>query len=348
MARRLIVAQVMATAGGGMGGLEKHVLTLCAALAGQAEVHLVADEPYRALCPPGVHFHAVNFSRSRWNPWLYRQLAATLQAIGPDIIHAQAGKAATLLARLRRRWPRVPCVATVHGTKKDIRDYARMDGVIAVSRQLAERFPSERVRVIANGIALTPPLPPESVAAVRESLLQGRPGPLVVAVGRLAPVKAFEVLLAAFRPVDACLCIAGDGEEREALETVCREYGLQDRVRFLGQRSDIPALLRAADLCVISSHREGFPLVMVEALHAGCPLVSTAVSGVSEWLPPHCLTPPGDAGALGLCLTQALADLPALREAYQPVFARARRELTLDGMARQTLDFYDSLIDGRS
>lgn len=196
------------------------------------------------------------------------------------------------------------------------------------------------MRVIYNGVEPPAPLTVPEKTGLRASLLAGKDGPLIVAVGRLAPVKAYDVLLKAFAGVDAQLRIVGGGGDRQALESLCHKLGLQDRVQFLEDRRDVSGILRAAELCVISSHREGFPLVMVEALQAGCPLISTAISGVKESLPDSLLVEPSNPEALHQLLQSTLAGLPVIRRNYSPLFLRAQKELTIDGMVQRTQDFY--------
>lgn len=102
--------------------------------------------------------------------------------------------------------------------------------------------------------------------------------PLVLAVGRLAPQKRLDLLVTAFAdiPPDAArLVIAGDGAERPRLEAIVRAHGLADRVTFLGYVADVTDLLRSADLMVLTSRFEGLPAVVLEAMAANCPVLST-------------------------------------------------------------------------
>jgi glycosyltransferase involved in cell wall biosynthesis len=100
----------------------------------------------------------------------------------------------------------------------------------------------------------------------------------ILAVGRLVAQKNFARLLRAFALVGdpgARLSIAGDGEERRELEALAAQLGISDRVEFLGYRHDVPALMAAADLFVLSSDYEGLPAVVVEALACDCPVIAT-------------------------------------------------------------------------
>ncbi|MGH8627898.1 MAG: glycosyltransferase [Gammaproteobacteria bacterium] len=340
MTQSLQIAQVLAASGGGMGGLEKHTLSLCAALAEQHEIHLLAGEPYRALCAPHVHFHAIDFRKSRYNPFLYDELKQRLKAIQPTLIHAQAGKATSLLANLRLFFPKTPRIATIHGTKKHLRAYGAMDGVIAVSSQLASGFAPEQVRVIYNGVALPTPLTAMAKRTLKTQLLAGRAGPLLVAVGRLVPIKGFDTLLRAMVGIKAQLCIVGDGEERAALYNLAHQLALEEQIQFLGFRADIKDILQAAELCVVSSHQEGGPIVLVEALQAGCPVVGSKVGMMPEWLPATALVEPRQPAALHQLLQQVLGQLPVVSQQYAPICQRAQYELTVSGMAQRTSDYY--------
>jgi len=102
--------------------------------------------------------------------------------------------------------------------------------------------------------------------------------PLVLAAGRLAPQKRLDLLVAAFAhiPPDAArLVIAGEGAERAKLEAIVTAHGLEDRVTLLGFVADVTDLLRRADLMVLTSVFEGLPAVVLEAMAANCPVVST-------------------------------------------------------------------------
>jgi glycosyltransferase involved in cell wall biosynthesis len=111
---------------------------------------------------------------------------------------------------------------------------------------------------------------------------------------------------------------------RQQLETIAREGGIADRVRFLGQRADVPALLAAADLlCQPNTAPEPFGLSLVEGLQAGLPVVTSGVGGACEIVDASCgvLTPPGEKVALADALRRLIVD----RESRIRLGAAARR-----------------------
>ena len=127
------IVQVLATSGG-VGGLEQHTFNLVNELSQQHEVHIIAHPCYADKFNAHVCFHAVDFSRSRWNIFLLCQLKSIINKIQPDIVHAQAGKAAELISKIRTWLKPVKFVTTVHGTKKNKSIYTFADAVIEIGR----------------------------------------------------------------------------------------------------------------------------------------------------------------------------------------------------------------------
>jgi len=181
--------------------------------------------------------------------------------------------------------------------------------VISVSHGAAKdlarllRVPESFITVIHNPIVsseLQPRLPAES--AVRSLLWHGSFSSTIISIGSLKPSKNFNLLLEAFSDVaeelDAGLVILGTGPEYSSLVRKVDDLGLQNRIRFPGFHHNPDLWLRAADLFVLSSDFEGFGNVLVEALAAGTPVVSTnCPHGPEEILDQGrfgVLVPPGD------------------------------------------------------
>jgi len=254
------------------------------------------------------------------------------------------GSRAALLAAQSNWLRRSGCVTigTVHGTKSGHKAYASLDAVIAVSAGIAAQLQHPSVHVIANGVA--PRVPDPHIVADCRQQRAAWSGALVLAIGRLAPVKGFDLLLQAWpSDADAHLLILGDGPEHGALQQQIAQLGLSDRVTLGGHSSAVTEWLHVADAMVISSHREGFPYVLVEALQAGCPVLSTQVSGVNEIVPPAYLVVPGEHALLNDLLQRFIPQLGLLRQEQGPLFARALDELTLVAMAGKTLNLYLAL-----
>ena len=322
------IVQVLATSGG-VGGLEQHTFNLVNELSQQHEVHIIAHPCYVDKFNAHVCFHAVDFSRSRWNIFLLCQLKSIINKIHPDIVHAQAGKAAELISKIRTWLKPVKFVTTVHGTKKNKSIYTFADAVIAVSQALTQGIPSEKAYVVYNGVYTQPNLSDEqkqqlkSEIYIQHSLLNSSKK-IVMCIRRLEPVKNISLLLHAMSNIDAHLFIVGDGSLRSDLEQQTAAQKMQDRVAFLGFRTDARDLIQIADVVVLSSDREGFPLVMVEALQANKTMASTRVNGVIEWLPEPYLANIGQAKELQQAIENALTVQG--EEDFAPLLMKAKQE----------------------
>lgn len=223
------------------------------------------------------------------------------------------------------------------------------DLAICNSRFSASALPMIYPRVRAGVLHPSVPSPGPRPAGAREALrteLGVLPGiAVVLQAGRLEPLKGHALLLQALgslREEPGWVCwIAGGIQPRPGpgylkdLERLAGRLGISRRVLFLGERVDVPALLDAADLlCQPNVRPESFGIAMVEALHAGLPVVATAMGGAAEILDPSCgvLVPAGDIQALASALRTLLGDAAGRRRLGAEGPAHAR---TLCDPARQ-------------
>lgn len=338
------IVYLLATTGGVWGGLEKHTFDVAGAMAARGhEAVVLADAAYRARAGNGVQVQDFDWGGSRHSPLLWWRLRRTLRALAPDIVHAQADKPAGILSRAG--WPSTAmAVGTVHNSKSGYRAYRRMDVVIAVSRAIAAAAGHPRVQVIYNGVRETQP----DVAALDEvrAWRAARPGPLLLAVGRLVPAKGFDLLLQAW-PVEAAatLVILGEGKQRTELERIIAARGLQ-HVHLQGESTQVREWMACADALVISSRNEGGPYTLAEALLAELPVISTDVGMVADFLPRTCVVPAGEAAALQALLARTIADPAACRVDCAPAMLRAHEQLTLAAMMDATESVYRALRAG--
>lgn len=324
----------------GYGGLERHLVDLANTLCAQHTVAVFADASFADRLEPQITLMPLRANTWRHNPWALWQLRKQLDAFAPDVIHAQANKAARMIQRCGAR-ARIN-VATIHNLKNDTKPFRHFDGVIAVSQAVAQRLTHPRITVIPNGITPPPPADPTTIAACRAHWCPSGEA-MTVSVGRLVAAKGFDILLNAWHDLPGKLIIIGSGPDEAALKAQHAALGLGDRVVFAGYRPDVPLLMAAADLLVIASRREGFPYVLIEALHTGVPIIATAIPGAADYLPADRVVPCGSSERLHQALGAALAHRPELRAQYQSHFDRARRTLTLAHMTQQTVEFYMQL-----
>lgn len=333
------VALVVASSG--EGGLENHVVSLTNALAGvqDLEVGLVAPESFSARIDPSVAFMPVELTGSRRNPFLLRRLRRTLCDFNPDIIHAHANKAAAMVASVRKSLP-ARCVATVHGTKKNLDVFKKYDHVIAVSQSIAKSISGVPVSVIYNGVDCR--VDSSDVINIRKQLGISDSRYVFVAIGRLAYVKRFDVLINAMVNLDADLVLIGDGPERSTLEAQVNDLGLSKQVHFVGFLPSAASYLKQFDTLVISSDREGFPYVFSEALTRKVPVVSTDVSDIKKILGDDYVVPPSDAESLSTLMLKVLSDRNM--SLYSKAFDFASEELTFEAMVNRTYSLYRKML----
>lgn len=188
----------------------------------------------------------------------------------------------------------------------------------AVRDQLAETegLPRERIAVAYNGVDGARFDPRADPRAARAGLGLTA-APTVAIVGRLAPEKNHPLLFAALAQLPAAqLVVVGGGPLADPLAAEAARLRVADRVRFLGARADVPAILAAADVVVLCSTTEGLPLAPIEAMAAGRPVVVTDVGGCREVVVDGAtgyVVPSGDVAALAGRIGALLAD-EALRE----------------------------------
>jgi len=206
------------------------------------------------------------------------KLQKEINSFKPDLVMAWMSRAA-------RRMPSGDFVKVARlGGFYPSRFYKRCDHLVsntpAIKDFLVEDgWPECRVETISNFGEL-----PDAPPVVRESLGISEDAFLFICLGRLHPSKGFDLAIEAIRNVkNAHLIIAGSGEEDEILKGLVIKYSLENRVSFLGWRNDQIALLKTADVCLVTSRHEPLSNVVLEAWSVGCPVISTDSEGPS-WL----------------------------------------------------------------
>jgi glycosyltransferase involved in cell wall biosynthesis len=137
--------------------------------------------------------------------------------------------------------------------------------------------------------------------------------------------------------------IVGEGPDRPALEAEIERLGIGDRVRLLGERRDVPELLGAADVFVLSSRSEGLPVSVLEAMVAGLPVVASRVGGVGELVEDEetgLLVAPGNPDELSTALERVLGDRELRRRLGAAGRERVERHFDLESFRRAHLDLY--------
>jgi glycosyltransferase involved in cell wall biosynthesis len=225
---------------------------------------------------------------------------------------------------------------------------------VAVSRTLADSMsrelwiPRAHITMVSNGVQRTPSAP----KTVRDELGLPADARLLVAVGNLYPVKGHRYLIDALgllAPQHPALhlAICGRGDLAERLAAQAREQGLARRVHLLGLRSDVSAIVSAADIFVMPSLSEGLPLALLEAMVAGCAIVASGVGEVGAALEQGAagvLVQPGDPRALAIAIERLLNDPHLARTLGGRAACRAAAEYEVSSMVRRYRSMYDVVL----
>lgn len=270
---------------------------------------------------------------------------------GLDLLHAHYAVPHATSAWLAKEMLGNRCfriITTLHGTDitlvgQDPSYHAitqfsirRSDGITAVSeylkRETVQHFAvePERIRVIPNFVDLERFRPAPRDLSLLQDLFPGieADAPVLAHVSNFRPVKRptdlVEVLARVRRQLPARMLFVGDGPERVATEAHARALGLEGAVRFVGERADHAALLRQADLFVLTSEDESFGLAALEAMACGVPVVAYRVGGLEEVVGEDAgvLVDPFDPDALAEAALRILAG----ERASMASAARARAE----------------------
>jgi glycosyltransferase involved in cell wall biosynthesis len=212
----------------------------------------------------------------------------------------------------------------------------------------------DRVVTIPNGLDLSgwSEQPASATRGVRDALGLDASHILITTVARLAPQKGHSVLLDAIERIvprwpSARFIWVGGGELADALARHVRDRRLEDRVRLLGTRRDVPDLLRASDLFVLSSLWEGMPNAILEAMAARLAVVATAVDGTPEVIvdgETGWLVPPGDPEALLGAIDEALGDVEGRARRGEAGRRRIEASFSFESYVRGFEALYEELL----
>lgn len=303
--------------------------------------------------------------RGRFDAGFFGRIVAAMRAWRPDVVHTHThhGKYWGRLGALVAAVPAI--VHTEHNSEFGAPSFyrpfdraliRRTDAVVTFSQTQRERLvredgiPADRIAVIPNGIALPEP-DPLLRSRAREALGARDGERLLVHVGRLSAVKNQRLAIESLRLLDPSvrLILIGDGVDRPHLQALADERGLNDRVTFLGYRSDAATLLAGADATIVTSLNEAMPLTVIEAMITGSPLVSTPWSGAHEMLGDGAygiLTDDYTPAALAAAVRAVLEDPVSASRRVERAGAHARVEYDIATAARRHAELYRALSDG--
>jgi glycosyltransferase involved in cell wall biosynthesis len=280
------------------------------------------------------------------------------------VLHTHTLAAANALARIAGQLARVPVVSHLHianhfrpATRAmlaglDNATARSSAALVAVSKDTRRAYENQgypnRIRVIYNGVAAAT----ADANGLREELFIPADAPLVAEVGRLCDVKGQRELIDAIArlPSVRAVLVGADLEQGGAYERALRhhaeELGVTDRVVFAGHRDDAARIVAAADVFALPSWTEGLPLVVLEAMALGRPVVATTVGGTPELVADGetgLLVAPRDVEALTAALKRVLDDTELRRRLGEAGRRRVQERFSADAMTRDVLSIYDEV-----
>ncbi len=316
--------------------------------AGHEVVAACGDGPLAArVRANGIRVESIPFARSLFSlrrHWrAYRSLLGLLRRERFDMVHVHTPVAA-LIGRLAARRARIARVVyTAHGFYFHEHMPSWKRGLFVALEWFGGRFTDvlftqaeedadtarrlklcrgQVIEAIGNGVDPTrfrPAVEASEKVACREQFATPENAVVIVVVGRLVAEKGYRELFEAMRRVDAVLWVVGERLANDHAQDIGAEIDaarddpvLARRIRLLGHRTDVEAILRAADIFVLPSHREGMPRSIIEAMMTGLPVVATNIRGSREEVvndETGYLTPVRDAPALASALNKLVSDV---------------------------------------
>jgi glycosyltransferase involved in cell wall biosynthesis len=358
----------------GLGGAERVVLNYCALADRRRYEPMVCclvngkrpDNAFTASCAAqGVRLERVLLTSLVGLPRVVFQTAARVRREDCALVHSHGylsdvvGLAATSLTGR-------PALSTVHGwlglggrlgfyealDRLVLRAFKRVHCVSLPLRDglAASGIAPDKLAVLPNG-RTTFPETGRAATALRAELGLPPRAPVVLAVGRLSPEKGHRFLIEAVAGLaavtDAVLLLVGEGPQRESLEGQARQHGLTGRTFFAGHRDDMGDLYRLADVFVLPSLTEGTPMVLLEAMGLGLPVVATAVGGIPDCLEHDrqgLLVPAASPEALAEALLSLLRDRPRAVALGGAAKARVQAGYDPTAWARGMERLYDQVL----
>lgn len=296
----------------------------------------------------------------------YARVHRTLRELEPNVIHTHLHVLRYALPSMRLLGS-VASLHTVHNLAEReiergmrwIQQYAFNHGVVPVAvgeevaRSLKRLYKLPHQRIIPNGIPVdlfSCPKVPRREWRAREGFREE--SVLFVCVARFASQKNHALLVRSFAQGLAPdsrvhLVLVGEGQLQREIEELTRALAIEKYVHFLGLRTDIPDILAAADVFVLSSDYEGNPLSVMEAMAAGLPVIGTSAGGTKDIVEDGVegyLVPPGDAQTLSKTMMFLMANRETRQVMGNAAMRRARKQFSVSTMVRSYEELYEDLI----
>jgi glycosyltransferase involved in cell wall biosynthesis len=287
------------------------------------------------ICDESIHHHMGRMKTqsldigSRYSPLNTYKLIKFLNQNNVSILHCHGAKASTI-GKGVKIFSNIKVVSTIHGHKKNNNAFTNLDAVIGVNKLLIENIP--KGTYIPNWFN-------PSHAGERSS----RTGP-IIAIGRLEPVKGFNQLIKSWINIQEDLEIIGSGPEEQKLHQLVHDLNLSDRIKIVTNcdYSSIEEKYKTTSGLIVSSHREGGPRVVLEAINHEIPVLGSKVGIIPDLIPSECLSEPGNQESLQALLEEMVPLLAQLN--MEGIKAALIENYSITSAAKKTKEIYEALL----
>jgi glycosyltransferase involved in cell wall biosynthesis len=352
------------------GGVERHVVHLANGLNKKGITVTVAatDGPFRNLLNPSIPFLTLpllSTETSRKRPLgLLRSISLLkkyIQGNQISIIHSHK-RYTDFIARIAASVSKKTIhISTCHNSFNNLTwlpsfgyyTIACSNNVAAMLIQVFGKS-DQSVRTIYNGVPELSEYSTEQKTRIKEQFGIPARTRIICSIGSLIKEKNPEALLQAFvnlradqTMTDVHLVIVGDGDRKEFVEEYIDRCALQKSVTLLPAETPVEEVFNIAEFCILSSVREGFPLVLLEAASIGKPYIATDVGGVAEFIDYNkngFLVPPNDSSALTKAISYLLNNPASVRMFGENARRKYQQNFTLNRMINETIEVYESML----
>jgi glycosyltransferase involved in cell wall biosynthesis len=308
-------------------GIEQHVYELSSFMSDVSEQVIICDE--------SIHHHMGRMKTqsldigSRYSPLNTYKLIKFLNQNNVSILHCHGAKASTI-GKGVKIFSNIKVVSTIHGHKKNNNTFTNLDAVIGVNKLLIENIP--KGTYIPNWFN-------PSHAGERSS----RTGP-IIAIGRLEPVKGFNQLIKSWINIQEDLEIIGSGPEEQNLHQLVHDLNLSDRIKIVTNcdYSSIEEKYKTTSGLIVSSHREGGPRVVLEAINHEIPVLGSKVGIIPDLITSEYLSEPGNQESLQALLEEMVPLLAQLN--MEGIKAALIENYSITSAAKKTKEIYEALL----
>ena len=307
-------------------GIEQHVQELSMVQATNNEVTIICNPSISRYFSHATVIEVTNISRRSIFGIL--KLLNTINKLKPDIVHSHGSKTTSIINSVKKVI-NINHVCSVHGIKSNTKVYSKADAVIAGSIKIQDSL-NVSSYLVENWWH---PALPKSIDKTNEYIL---------AIGRLEPVKGFDLLIKSWVGIDKKLLIVGDGPEHTKLKQLISDNELNDKISIVNSvaKDKLIDFYKKASLLIISSRREGGPRVALEALYLKIPVISTRVGHMEQILPGELLAEPDDLNSLKRLIGRWV-DASFKQDS---IFQYVAEEFSLEKKAKKVFSVYEDLL----